>query len=662
MRNTNMSSMPEGLLVPGRMLGRYELLTPIGAGGMGNVWAARLCGTRGFRKLVAIKTILQSFEDERFEQMLFQEATLASQIHHPNVVETIELGEHEGTLYLVMELIQGESLACVMRESVKVGGIPLGVSVNLIGQVCRGLSAAHGLCDPEGKPIGLVHRDISPPNLLVTYSGTVKIVDFGVATTSSSTTRGSGEIKGKISYLAPEQLRGDALDRRVDVFATGVVLYLLTVGRHPFKAPKESQTIARILGNAPPTPPSVWVGGYPEELERVVLRALEKDPDQRWQSADEFLNALHRAMPEAFGPDAEKAVADFIGELLHDRMQERRAVLREAEEWTERTSRPTACSLPALVTNPEPPPPASRPRRRTAAFAVAGALLVAGAAAAVPGAVRLVAPNVTPEHTAALSAEATRALAAAPGTAAQRGVEASDGDANDSTGPKVLVGPIQELPIGPNRPAPTRFAASRRSPGDDAHGRTQGGRAPADTAGDAGATPEEASSAELDPVALIDAGLSGLSGLESTAEPTLGHLSVDSGLDDVPVGPTVHGAPRIVPAMAVREPPAPAPAPTPRMLGSRLAHERLVTNPRAEAYRVKLPPALASLGKPFTAKVRICVSERGAVTGVKILQSAGAAIDAQIPSTLGRWRYRPLVENGAAVPFCYLLNYEIAAR
>src|SRR5688500_8874827 len=267
------------------MLGRYELLVPIATGGMGTVWAARLKGTRGFRKLLAIKTILRSFENADSEQMLLREATLASQVHHPNVAETLELGEQDGILYLVMELVSGESLSFILREAQRLGGVPLPIAVNLIGQVCRGLQAAHELCDENGQRIGLIHRDISPPNVLVTDSGTVKIVDFGVATTTSSATFGSGEIKGKISYLAPEQLRGEPLDERVDVFTTGILLYLLTVGQHPFRASSEAATVGRILSDMPAAPPSSHVEDYPEALEAVVLRALDKRRDQRFDSA-----------------------------------------------------------------------------------------------------------------------------------------------------------------------------------------------------------------------------------------------------------------------------------------------------------------------------------------------------------------------------------------
>src|SRR6185295_16691751 len=154
----------------GSALGRYELLLPIAKGGMAQVWAARLRGSRGFQKIVAIKLIrLGTNDDERMERMFQEEATLAAQILHPNVVATLELGDHEGALYLVMEWVEGEPLSVIMKEAADRGGIPLPIAVNLIGQACRGLQAAHDLRDESGVLLGLVHRDISPQNVLVTY-------------------------------------------------------------------------------------------------------------------------------------------------------------------------------------------------------------------------------------------------------------------------------------------------------------------------------------------------------------------------------------------------------------------------------------------------------------------------------------------------------------
>src|SRR6187431_259115 len=203
------NSSPAKHLSSGSPLGRYELLLPVAKGGMAEVWSARLHGTRGFQKVVAVKTILSGAVDEtRLEEMFLVEAELASKIHHPNVVATLDLGEHEGLLYLVMEWVDGESLNVLMSKAASQGGVPLAIGVNLIGQACQGLYAAHNLRDDEGALLGLVHRDVSPHNVLVTHSGTAKLVDFGVAKTNGlASFTVAGEVKGKFAYMAPEQVR-----------------------------------------------------------------------------------------------------------------------------------------------------------------------------------------------------------------------------------------------------------------------------------------------------------------------------------------------------------------------------------------------------------------------------------------------------------------------
>jgi serine/threonine protein kinase len=334
--------------IAGQTLGRYELLVPIAKGGMAQVWAARLRGSRGFQKIFAIKTILAgAIDDSRMERMFLQEATLASQIHHPNVVTTIELGEDEGILYLVMEWVDGESLKFIMSRAAQRGNLPLPIAVNLVGQACKGLHAAHDLRDESGSPIGVVHRDVSAQNVLVTYSGNAKLVDFGIAkaTASSAGVTQAGEIKGKFAYMAPEQVTGDVVDRRTDIFGMGVILYLLTTGRHPFKGVHTAETLQNICSKRPPRAPTQIIPGYPPELEAVVLKSLAKDPNDRWPTANDMLSALERSMPQSLDGSFEVQVADYMNELLGDRVRERRMQLRVAQEQADR-ARPDGLSSP----------------------------------------------------------------------------------------------------------------------------------------------------------------------------------------------------------------------------------------------------------------------------------------------------------------------------
>lgn len=611
----------------GQMLGRYELLMPIAKGGMGNVWAARLKGTRGFRKLVAIKTVLRNLENAQLEQMLFQEAMLASQIHHPNVAETFELGEHEGTLYLVMELVAGESLRFIMREAQAHGGIPLAVSVNLVGQVCRGLAAAHDLRDEDGQCVGLVHRDISPPNVLVTDTGTVKIIDFGVATTASNATYGSGEIKGKISYLAPEQLRGEPLDARVDVFATGILLYLLTVGRHPFRCAAESATIARILSNVPAAAPSAFVEDYPEALEQVVMRALDKQRETRFATITELMEALENAYPSAFGPRAEEQVASYVRKLTKDRQQERRSTLRIAEEWAETSSsRHSVSSLPAIASNTAPTAKSSR----AALFGVGG-VLAGLASAAVAATVYFRMPE-SPPRTAAVTlvqpSLPTQVPAATPTAAAAPAVAEVPRSAPAAETARATP---TDAAAESEHPAPARTGASDRSKSGSAE------------------REERAETARLDVPEPVAA--------EAAPDEPAQAGSAPSAPAETPVlSPPVLAA--AMPAPQVPAVSAPAPTATgPRLLASKLGHRQLLSNPRLKP--VRMPEALQRSGQSFTATVNICVGTSGEVAKVSILRSAGPALDPQIVELLSHWRYRPLLEGGHPTPFCYPMNYQV---
>ncbi len=318
----------------GHVLGRYELLMPVASGGMAMVWAARLKGSHGFQKIVAIKTMLPVLsEDDQFEKMFLDEAALASNIHHPHVVEILDLGEESGVLFLVMEWIDGVAVNQLMKGARAAGGVPLPVASRIVMQACAGLHAAHELKGTNGELIGLVHRDVSPQNILVTFDGVAKVVDFGVA---KATARGggatqAGQVKGKIAYMAPEQNQALPLDRRADVFALGIVLYAMATGKHPFRRETEAATMYNIASAEPVVPPHRLVEGFPPELEAVILKALQKDPSLRFASASDMLRALDQ-LPPSQRASTDEEVALFVRQLFEERRRVRQQALDEAIE------------------------------------------------------------------------------------------------------------------------------------------------------------------------------------------------------------------------------------------------------------------------------------------------------------------------------------------
>ena len=318
---------------PGQTVGRYEFLVPIAQGGMAAVWAARQRGSRGFSKTVAVKTMLPTISDDpRFEQMFLDEARIASRIRHPNVVEILDLGEQDDVLYLVMEWVDGEPLSQVRYTAVEDGPFPLPIAVKILMDACAGLHAAHELTDEDGNAVGLVHRDISPQNILVGYDGAVKLVDFGVAKTAgrSAETTNAGQVKGKPPYMSPEQALGKSVDRRTDLFALGIVLYQLATGRHPMRGETDVATLHNIVSNQPILPPGVYNAQFPLQLERVIMKSLARDPEQRFQTARDFELALEEVTQDSLPRVRTEEVGRFVNELLGSHGEERRAAVRES--------------------------------------------------------------------------------------------------------------------------------------------------------------------------------------------------------------------------------------------------------------------------------------------------------------------------------------------
>jgi serine/threonine-protein kinase len=320
-------------LKPGTRLGRYELLLAIAKGGMARVWAARQHGQRGFSKTVAIKTILPHLAEEpEFERMFLDEARIAALVHHPNVCEIYELGEEGRVLYLAMEWVNGESLVHILRSSGKMAPMEPRLCARIFADACAGLHAAHQLTDDSGRPMNVVHRDISPHNILISADGNVKVADFGVAKALGqmhSATQ-AGQVKGKIAYMSPEQIAGTGTaDRRIDIFAMGVSLYEATTGRRPYTGEGDPQVMHAILAGQY-TPPSRIIRGYPPELEQIVHTAMAQDPTRRYPTAERMRMALEEYLARSGPIVTQSNVGLFVQQRVGNVLDRRRDRIRAA--------------------------------------------------------------------------------------------------------------------------------------------------------------------------------------------------------------------------------------------------------------------------------------------------------------------------------------------
>ncbi len=288
-----LSSVPPPAL--GRdKIGRYEIIYPVAAGGMATVYVARLSGPAGFEKLVAIKVIHPHLATQQiFVDMFLDEARLAAGIHHPNVGEIFETGKDGDLYYIVGEFIRGHDVSKLLRRLRRSKSrLSQGMLAQISAHACNGLHAAHEATDKNGWHLNLVHRDVSPNNILISYDGFVKVIDFGVAWAHGRIVQTeTGAVKGKIGYMSPEQITGKDIDRRSDIFSMGVVLYLTCTAKHPFRGSSAAEKIKKIMaGNV--TPPSRLYPDIDSELERIILTAMAPNPKDRFSTASEMATAL----------------------------------------------------------------------------------------------------------------------------------------------------------------------------------------------------------------------------------------------------------------------------------------------------------------------------------------------------------------------------------
>jgi serine/threonine-protein kinase len=295
---------------------------------MATVWVARVTGKHGFEKLVAVKTILPHLaSDKGFRDMFLDEASIASRIRHPNVADIVDLGEEGSTLYMVLEWINGDSWS-KLHAGVQAAGhpFPIQILLRIAADACAGLHAAHELRDDMGGLLSVVHRDVTPQNILITVGGVTKVIDFGIAKAMdrSAEETQAGMLKGKAQYMSPEQARSKNVDRRADIWAVGVILYQYLSGRLPYEGKNDIAVLRTLVSGKPPPPlpPAV-----PPEVVRVVMAALTPQIEERFQTALDMQRALEAVLPQ---PVTSTDVASFMVHYLEERIETRRKDLAEA--------------------------------------------------------------------------------------------------------------------------------------------------------------------------------------------------------------------------------------------------------------------------------------------------------------------------------------------
>jgi serine/threonine protein kinase, bacterial len=311
----------------GRMIGRYSVVQRLSVGGMAEIFLALASGPGEFRKLVTLKRILPNLrEDESFVQMFLEEARISAALSHANIAQVFDLRCEDDELYLAMEYIAGEDVSQILRLTARRHAfVPIGLTAMIVRDACSALHYAHHFVDPLGDPAPVIHRDIAPKNVMVTYSGAVKVVDFGIAKmVRASQLPSPTSVKGSSGYMSPEQIEGRPLDARSDIFSLGVLMHELLAGRRLF--------VADELGFASPDPSKIIPPHHinpavPEAMSAVVMRALEYAPARRFGSAKEMGRAVEEAAPEIY--DEERAAA-FMRTLFANRIEMVRMLLRSA--------------------------------------------------------------------------------------------------------------------------------------------------------------------------------------------------------------------------------------------------------------------------------------------------------------------------------------------
>ena len=300
----------------GRRVGRFTITSHLASGGMAELYIARQVAAGGFEKDLVLKMLQEKYaSNPRVLGMFLDEARLAAKLNHQNIVHVYDVNEADGLRYIAMEYIHGETVTDIVRRAIARGGfLPLEHAVQIVADAAAGLAYAHDRRDADGRAVRIIHRDVSPSNILVTYEGVTKIVDFGIARVQDQIREESGMRPGKVSYMSPEQTRSEPVDQRSDIFSLGILLYEITVGRRLFRGPA-AEVLKKICEEQVP-PPTYVRRDYPPALELIVMKALEKRAVDRHQSAAELQHELQEFLEEAGLKSGSRRLASYMKELF----------------------------------------------------------------------------------------------------------------------------------------------------------------------------------------------------------------------------------------------------------------------------------------------------------------------------------------------------------
>jgi serine/threonine-protein kinase len=318
--------------------GRYNITQPLASGGMAEIFLARQQGLSGFEKDVVIKILKDRYRnDARVVEMFLEEARIGAYLNHPNIVHVYDVGEHDGSPFIAMEYIHGEELSNLCRRGLELGKfLPIEHAIDVVRQAAEGMGYFQHKRGEDGEGLDIVHRDISPSNLLVTRDGVLKIIDFGIARAKrpGRGTEPDGLVPGKYNYMSPEQVRGEPVDQRSDIFSLGIVLYEITVGRRLFKGPPPE--VIQKITKTKVKPPTFLKRDFPPALEQVIMRALETHPEDRYQSAFELANDLEEYLRDKRLKSGPVRIAQYLDEVTSAEGGEKRPELAAAgQAWVD---------------------------------------------------------------------------------------------------------------------------------------------------------------------------------------------------------------------------------------------------------------------------------------------------------------------------------------